>query len=505
MSTINLVGFSSSDPVPGEYVEVNFAQGDASLSSGIYAALLLANKTSAGSATADTVVYGPTTPTSLGSESDCIALFGAGSEMHRAYRRFIAVNKTTPIYALAVSEGGSSVAATGTVTVSTTATGAGTLRIWVGDEFVDTGFVSGDNVTTIAAAAVVNINARTYWPCTASNVAGVITLLAKQGGLRGNLIRYMAQILPTTSGTTVTPLASTAFTGGSVADSLTTALATILAKNFAYIIPSQADQTNLVALLSQVNTQALATTGIRQRVVAGSVDTVSNAITISTALNGARHELVWLAQSDMTPGELAANNAAVYMLEEAPEVPLMNFSSYGEDAKTSGNWKVKAPLSGAAPTRAQLVSALNAGLTPIGVRSTGRTYLVKRITTRFLNGASLDYRIRDAHKVTVSDRYADALIARSGAQFHGKQIADDPKKNEPEPNPQTVTPRVVKAMVNRTTRNFGEDGMLQRVGEIIAGTVVVRETSPASRMSVQVPLQPSDILDQLAFQVNQVA
>jgi phage tail sheath gpL-like len=235
------------------------------------------------------------------------------------------------------------------------------------------------------------------------------------------------------------------------------------------------------------------------------VDTVSNAITISTALNGARHELVWLAQSDMTPGELAANNAAVYMLEEAPEVPLMNFSSYGEDAKTSGNWKVKAPLSGAAPTRAQLVSALNAGLTPIGVRSTGRTYLVKRITTRFLNGASLDYRIRDAHKVTVSDRYADALIARSGAQFHGKQIADDPKKNEPEPNPQTVTPRVVKAMVNRTTRNFGEDGMLQRVGEIIAGTVVVRETSPASRMSVQVPLQPSDILDQLAFQVNQVA
>lgn len=505
MSSVNLVGFSASDPVPGEYIEVNFAQGDASLANGLYAALLLGNKTSAGSATEDTVVYGPTTPTSLGSEADAIALFGAGSELHRLYRRFVDVNKTTPIYALAVAEGGSAVAATGTVTVATTATGAGTLRVWVGDEFVDTGFVSGDTVTTIAAAAVININARTYWPCTASNVAGVITLLAKQGGTRGNLIRYMAQILPTTSGTTVTPLASTAFSGGSVTDSLTAALATILPKSFAYIVPAQADQTNLVALLSQVNTQALATTGIRQRVIAGSLDTVSNAITISTALNGARAEFVWLEQSDLPPGELAANNAAVYMLEEAPEVPRMNFSSYGEDAKTSGNWKVRAPLSGHAPSRAQIAAALNAGITPIGVRATGRTYLVKRCTTRFLNGAALDFRIRDAHKVTVCDRYADALIGRSSAQFRGKQIADDPKKNEPEPNAQTVTPRIVKAMVNRTTRNFGEDGMLQRVGEIIADTVVVRETSPATRMSIQVPLQPIDILDQLAFQVNQVA
>lgn len=505
MSSINLVGFSASDPVPGDYIEVNFAQGDASLASGLYAALLIGNKTSAGSATAGTVVYGPATPTSMNSEADVIALFGAGSELHRGYRRFVAVNKTTPIYAIANAEGGSSVAATGTITVATTATGAGTLRIWVGDEFVDTGFVSGDTPTTIAAAAVINVNSRTYWPATASNSSGVITLLSKQGGARSNLIRYMAQILPTTSGTTVTPLASTAFSGGSVADSLTTVLSTLLAKNFAYIVPAQCDQTNLVALLSQVNTQALATTGIRQRVIAGSLDTVSNTITISTALNGARHELVWLEESDLTPHELAANNAAVYTLEEAPAVPKMNFSSYGEDAKTSGNWKVKAPLSGKTPTRSQIAAALNAGVTPIGVRATGSTYLVKRITTRFLNGAALDFRVRDAHKVTVSDRYADALIARSAAQFHGKQIADDPKKNEPEPNAQTVTPRIVKAMVNRTSRNFAEDGMLQRVGEIIAGTIVVRETSPASRMSVQVPLQPIDILDQLAFQVNQVA
>ena len=67
-----------------------------------------------------------------------------------------------------------------------------------------------------------------------------------------------------------------------------------------------------------------------------------------------------------------------------------------------------------------------------------------------------------------------------------------------------VTPRVVKACVNKLTRDYGDNGLLQRVPDIIAGTVVQRETTPTTRMSGQIPLWPVDILDQTAFQVNQV-
>lgn len=504
MPDITLVGLSSSDPVPGEYAEVNFAQGEASLGQGVYKALLIGGMLSTGSATADSVIYGPDTPVSMSSEADCIALFGAGSELHRKYRRFVATNQITPLYAIAVSEGSSPVAATGTITVATTATGPGTLRIYVGDEFVDVGFSTGDNVTTIAAAGVKAILSRTYWPVTAANVAGVITLTSKQKGLRANFIRYFGQIKPGTSGTTVSPTTSTLTSSGAVADSNVTALATILPLRFYYIASAAEDATQLGALLAQVAIQAQAVTGIRQRVVAGSVDTLANGIVLTTALNGARAEIVWLAQSDMPPCELAAHNAAIYALEEAPLVPRLNFSSYGDDTKTQPFWRVKAPLSGAAPTRPQILSALNAGLTPIGVRGGGATYLVKRITTRFLNGATVDYRIRDAHKVTVPDRYTDDLIAKAASQLRGKQLADDPKKNEPVPGPNVVTPRVFKALINRLTRDYGEEDLLQRVAEIITGTVVQRSLAPTTRMAAQIPLTPIDILDQIALQVNQV-
>lgn len=504
VASISLTGLASNDPVPGEYAEIAFAQGEASLGTATYSSILIGGKLSTGSATADTVVYGPDTAVSMTSETDAIALFGAGSELHRMVRRFLAVNTTTPLYAIAVSDGYAAVQATGTVTISGTATSGGAIRVFVADEFVDVGFVTGDTASDIAADLEVAINAKLHWPCTADAVSGTVTLTAKQPGARGNFTRYFAQVLPTTVGVSATPVASAAFTGGSVADSNATALTTISPERYYYIVSAAQDATQAGALLSQVNTQALPVTGIRQRVFVGSVDTLANTITIVDGLNGARAEMIWLYQSDLPPGELAANNAAVYALEEAAAVPHLNFDSYGDDAKTSSNWKVRAPFSGAKPTRSQIFAALNAGVTPIGVRKNS-TYLVSRITTRYLNGANVDYRIRDAHKVTVCDRYVDDLIAKAAASLRGKTIANDPVKNEPTPGPGVVTPRVVKALIDRLSQDYAENDLLQNVSEIKANTLVVRESSPTTRMSARIPLQPIDVLHQVAFLVDQVA
>jgi len=502
---ITLTGLAANDIVPGEYFQIDFAAGPASSGANTYAVILLGNKTSAGSATADSVIYGPDTAVPMTSEQDFISLFGPGSELHRMGRRFLAVNKTTPLYAVAVSEGGSATAATGTITLATTATGAATLRIFVGDDFVDVGIASGDTVTTIAGNAVTQINSRTQWAVTAANVAGVITLTAKQKGLRGNQIRFSAQIKAGSSiGTTVTPVASTLMSSGTVADSNTTALGTILPFRYYYIVSAAEDATQLGAISSQVATQANAIPGIRQRFIGGSIDTLANATTIATGLNASRGELVWQVSSDLTPAELAANHAAVVSLEEAPSIPKLNFDFYGNDASTSSNWKVRAPLSGAAPTRSQLLSALNNGITPITSGVGGASYLVKRITTRSLNGALPDYRIRDAHKVTICDRYADDAQTKFASQFRGKQVADDPKQNESAPL-NAVTPRVLLAAINRLTQDYYENGLLQRVGEIKANTQTARSQSAPTRLTALVPLQPIDVLDQIAMKVEQVA
>lgn len=502
MADIVLTGLAANDPVPGEYVEVAFSQGPASLANATDKVIFIGGMLSTGAGSASTI-YGPDTAISMTSEDDAVLLFGAGSELHRQIRRFMKRNTSTPVYAIAVAEGSGAGAATGTITIATTATGAGTLRIFVDDEFVDVGFVTGDTPTVIAAAAVAQINSKTHWGFTAANVAGVITITSKQKGLRANLHRYFARIIPFTGvGTTVSPTVSTLTSGGTVSDDLTAALAVIAPQRFYYNVPAAVDSTQLVKVITQINTQALPINGNRQRMIWGSVDSLANTIAIVDAINAARSEVAWQPDGDIPPSELAAVLAAAYTLYEAPSVPRLNFNFYGQ--ADGEPWDVKAPKSGTVPSRSQVYAALNAGVSPIAVQGPN-AYLVKRVTNRYKSGAVLDYRIRDPHKVLVCDRYADSLISKAALQMRGKEIGDDPKKNEPTPGPRVVTPRVVKAMIDGVTDVYSGNDLLQNASVIKSQTLVLRDSGNRTRMGAKVPLQPIDILDQLAFRVDQVA
>lgn len=102
-ASIVLTGLSSSNPVPGTYLQIAFAQGSISGFQGQRPILLVGNKTSVGIATNDTVVYGPTTTVPCQTESDVINLFGPGSELHRMWRRVVQWNTQTSIYLIAVT------------------------------------------------------------------------------------------------------------------------------------------------------------------------------------------------------------------------------------------------------------------------------------------------------------------------------------------------------------------------------------------------------------------
>lgn len=324
--SIPLTGWAADDPVPGTHVEINFAQGESSGASGTYGILLIGNKTSAGSATSATL-YGPDTSTQLTSQAECNALFGERSNIARMFRRAISVNQSTPIYAISAAESAGGNAA-GSVAISNTATAAGTLRYWLADEFVDVAYASGDTPTVIGDALVVAINAKTHWPATASNSSGTVTVTHVTKGPQGNWVRHQAAILTTGTAVTVTPTAATYFTSGSTAESWTSVLAAIVARRFYYIVShdnNSGSSTNLTTLMTQVSSQALPITGIRQRVFAATPDSLANAITLATGQNNARFELIHLPESDVPPCELAAFAAAVYALEEASTVPRCNF------------------------------------------------------------------------------------------------------------------------------------------------------------------------------------
>jgi phage tail sheath gpL-like len=260
--SIPLTGLASNDPVPGNYIEVNFAQGLASSGATDYPIMLIGNALSTGAAMSDGYIYGPDTTVPLTSETDAIALFGQGSELHRMFKRAIKVNQSTAIYAIAVLESVGA-QATGTITVTGTATASATCRVIIGGEPVDASIVTGDTPTVIAASIAAAVNSKPDWAVTASSTAGVVTITAKQKGPRGNFLRFSARLL-NACGVSVTPSGlSNALTGGTTADSNTNALATLSAQRFYQLVSAAEDATQVGALAAQVDTMAAPLVGLR--------------------------------------------------------------------------------------------------------------------------------------------------------------------------------------------------------------------------------------------------
>ena len=68
----------------------------------------------------------------------------------------------------------------------------------------------------------------------------------------------------------------------------------------------------------------------------------------------------------------------------------------------------------ALPTTTELKSMLNQGVTPIAFTDGGAPYVVRAVTSQCKgSGSNFDYRVRDAHIVTVSYRFTNDLVART--------------------------------------------------------------------------------------------
>lgn len=502
-ASIVVTGVGSNYATPGEFLEINYAQGDAAGDSGQSRVLLVGNKLSTGSATTNTVIYGPDTATQCVTETDVINLFGRKSELYRGWKRFTKVNKTTPLYLLAVTES-AGVAASIQFTVASAATGSGIARVYIGDEFVDATITSGDAAATIGAAIVTAINSKLEWPVTASGTT-TITVTASQLGPRGNWLRAMTYITPGIT-TTLSGGTDAFFTAGATADSNVTALSTILRREFMYIVSAAEDATQVGALTTQVGIQALPTNGILGNVIYGSTTTLAASITIATGINSALAEMVWQKNAPMTPFELACNHAGLVTLFETFPNPRTNFIGMGQTPKDQDLWVVKSSRDDSAiPTPADIESALNNGISPIGTLTTGGTYLVDRITNRSLTGAAADYRIRDKHKVIIAQKFGKDLKAKFALQHSGKRIASDPPEGAREPGANVITPKRAKGTVFSVINTYNDNDLLDDAQAIKDGTVVQREASPTTRLGIRVPLRTIDNHRQTVMAIDQVA
>lgn len=449
-----LSGSNPASPTPSNQIEVRFAVGDAGANLGPKNVLILAPSLASGDIAQDTQVYGP-----VADEDDVIARTGSGSAAHLTWAAYKANGGTAPTYLLCPTRS-AGVAATGTITVTGTPTARGTVEVILPSTSRQSAFYTfdvGDTPTTIAAGLVTAINALTRNPITASNAAGVLTLTARQAGLGGNTLRFRA----TSTGQGVSVGAATAeaaLAGGTVAENHTNALATIAGRRFALIVVATSDAAEMGKVRTHVNTLALPATGLRQVACFGLALTPSAASTAVQALNMERGEF-FNQEECPSPSYVLAGKGAGALVATYFANPSANLDGYG--TKTNQVFTAEKPTNASAvPNASELDLMLNSGVTPIGVAPNDQTFIVRSVTGRSLNGAVPDFRVRDAHRVWVSDAMADDIVAKLASQPWEK-LADDPTDQNALPlDAVFATPQRAKTQIQIVVRDYLARGHL---------------------------------------------
>ncbi|MRI57756.1 phage tail protein [Methylobacterium sp. DB1607] len=221
---MGLTSIPANYKIPGPNVQIDPSQAGTPTSPKW--ALLPGHPTASGTAAPNTVV-------ACGTQADADVLFGAGSMLARMFAKFFAGVKSVPVFCLPVPEPAAGVVATGTITVSSAPTVAGTLALYVAGQLVSVAIASADTTANVASKIAAAINAAVDLPVTASAAAAVVTCTAKWKGISGNDIRledsylgrYGGEFLP--AGLALTYPTGNLLSGGTGTPDFTAAIAAL--------------------------------------------------------------------------------------------------------------------------------------------------------------------------------------------------------------------------------------------------------------------------------------
>lgn len=175
--------------------------------------LFVGQKTSAGTATSGALIQ------DIGNAGQENILFGEKSMLAAMVRAAKKINQVSRFDAIALSDNGSAVKATGTIAFSGTATEAQTIYVAIGsykNNRYELNIANGMTATQAGDALIALISADTKSLVTAANSTGTVTLTAINGGTEGNSLGI--KIDGTVAGISVT---LTAFASGATNPTLT--------------------------------------------------------------------------------------------------------------------------------------------------------------------------------------------------------------------------------------------------------------------------------------------
>lgn len=289
---------------------------------------MITTGTDAGTATPNTVVEIPV------SESAIDSLFGQGSLMALAAKRYRKANSYTRTFAIASADLAAGASATGSFIFGGPATQAGTVYLMIAGQSVQVGVIAADTAASIATKAAAAINANKNLPVTAA-VDGTdtarVNVTSKWKGLTGNDIDlrynyYAGEQLP--PGVTIT---YTGMANGSGAPDMAALIAAMPDEWYNHIMTPFNDTASLNTLRDELLTrwgplkmsEAIAYTAFR--------GTYGETITFGEARNDFLLSCMGTSKSPSPSWEFAASYCGVasYQLAIDPARPLQTLALPG--------------------------------------------------------------------------------------------------------------------------------------------------------------------------------
>lgn len=448
--------------VPLFYAELDNSQ--ANTAQAAQRALLIGQMTAAGTGT-------PDVPIISAGVGDAQVRWGVNSvlaAMTQAYRNADGFGE---LWYLPLADDPAAVAATGTVTITTAPTSAGTLSLYVAGRRYQLPVQPTQTTGQIAASLAALLSADALSPVTAQAATNAVTLTAVNKGPLGNEIDLRLNYGGTPAGEAL-PLGMTvtltAMTGGAIAPSLATALANCGDQPFDFIVCPYTDSVSLDALKTFLDDQSGRWSWREQiygHVFAAYRGTLANCTTFGNGRNN-QHETVLGFYDSPTPAWLIAAQLAGSVapaLRDDPGRPVQTLPIMGMAAP---------PVAARFPLTDRNV-LLYDGISTFYVTDDGTCHVENLITTYQQNAWGnpddsyleietlfvLAYVLREM-RTMVTSKYARMKLAADGTRFaSGSAI---------------VTPNIIRADVIAKYQELEFDGYVQK-SDLFAQQVIVEQ------------------------------
>ena len=466
--------------VPFTYVEI-----DPSRAAGAalgFRSLLIGQRLAAGS-------VAEATPTPVGSVLDGRAKFGAGSQLALMIAAFRRQSPTGQLWAVALDDASGSTQATTTITVSSAATSAGTIALYIAGRRVAVGISGAATTADVATAidtAVVAAGGGTsgVLPVTSSAAAAVVTLTNRNAGASLDIdVRHSYQ----TDESLPPGVALAIATGvaGATDPDIQDALDAVTDEVFNVI----GHPYTAAASMTELETELAARWGpTRQHdgvAFAAYRGTAAAATTYGNARNSPYSVVEGISTSPSSIVEWAGALSGAVALSAAAD-PALPFQTL--------------PLRGILPAQlasrfshAERETLLSDGIATHTVDRSGVVSIERLVTTyQTAPGGVADAAYRDANTLFTLSALRASFRQRLATKFARYKLANDGTRFAP--GQRVVTPSTARAEAINLFRAWEAGGLVENADAFKAGLVVERNAGDPNRLDF---LLPPDLINQL--------